>query len=94
VILHAHLSPLAAVDSYHFSYQFYCFDAIPQKDMRAKIGPRDFIISIIFGFAQDRGKRSLESIRKSVNLQYKADEYNGQLPSLQRAGILYNVSCT
>jgi len=62
--------------------------------MRAKIGPRDFIISIIFGFAQDRGKRSLESIRKSVNLQYKADEYNGQLPSLQRAGILYNVSCT
>jgi len=44
----------------------HCFDAIPQKDIRAKIGPRDFIISIIFCFVQDHGKRSLESIRKSV----------------------------
>ena len=43
-----------------------CLESIPEHDTRAKIGPRAFIIAFLFGFRGDRGKRSLESIRRSV----------------------------
>ena len=44
-----------------------CFDEIPETDSRAKIGPRDFVISLIFSLATtDRGKRSLETLRRSI----------------------------
>lgn len=42
------------------------FDIIPKNDTRAKIGPQNFILCLIFCFTQDRGKRTLESIRKAV----------------------------
>lgn len=42
------------------------FELIPEFDTRAKIEPRNFILCLIFCFIQDRGSRTLESIRKAM----------------------------
>ena len=44
-----------------------CFNEIPEKDSRAKIGPREFVVALIFSLSKtDRGKRSLETLRRSL----------------------------
>jgi hypothetical protein len=43
-----------------------CFVCIPKDDSRAQIGPRDFVTSLILGFAQSTKKRTIESLRKSL----------------------------
>jgi Transposase DDE domain len=43
------------------------FDQIPETDGRAKIGPRQFVICLIFGLCtMDRGKRTLASLRRAI----------------------------
>lgn len=43
------------------------FDQIPESDGRAKIGPRQFVIALIFSLANmDSGKRTIEALRRSV----------------------------
>ena len=44
-----------------------CFNEIPPNDSRAKIGPRLFVIALIFSLStKDKRQRSLESLRISV----------------------------
>ena len=44
-----------------------CFDQIPDNDGRAKIGPRQFVIALIFSLhIMDRGTRTLDALRRAV----------------------------
>lgn len=54
-----------------------CFEAIPENDARAKIGPREFVLSLLFCLSSDRGKRTLESIRRSIKSQTGKDLSRG-----------------
>lgn len=43
------------------------FDQIPETDGRAKIGPRQFVIALIFSLSNmDSGKRTIETLRRAV----------------------------
>jgi hypothetical protein len=43
------------------------FDLIPASDGRSKVGPREFVIALIFSLSNmDSGKRSLNALRRSV----------------------------
>lgn len=43
------------------------FDQIPESDGRAKVGPREFVISLIFSLSiMDRGGRTLDTLRRAV----------------------------
>lgn len=42
------------------------FHEIPEKDVRASIGPLDFVSVLVFSFLRDRGKRTIGSLRRSV----------------------------
>lgn len=43
------------------------FDQIPETDGRAKIGPRQFVIALIFSLSNmDSGKRTIEALRRAV----------------------------
>jgi putative transposase len=43
-----------------------CFRNVPLSDVRAKIGPYEFIVSLIFCFTQDRGARTIASLREEI----------------------------
>jgi len=44
-----------------------CFNVVPEHDNRSKIGPRQFVINLIFNLnAMDRGKRTLGALRRSI----------------------------
>ncbi len=43
-----------------------CFCNVPFSDRRAKIEPYEFIVSLIFCFTQDRGARTIASLRKKT----------------------------
>jgi hypothetical protein len=43
-----------------------CFRNVPLSDGRAKIGPYEFIVSLIFCFTQDRGARTIASLREEI----------------------------
>jgi len=43
------------------------FQVIPERDARALIGPKEFLINFIFSYFQDRGTKSLASIRRSMS---------------------------
>jgi len=44
-----------------------CFDQIPDEDKRAKISPRQFVISLIFSLnVMDRGKRTIATLRRNI----------------------------
>jgi len=43
-----------------------CFQEIPEQDSRAKVGPYDFVVALIFSLMKDSHKRSLETLRRSV----------------------------
>ena len=42
------------------------FRKVPPSDGRAKIGPYEFIVSLIFCFTQDRGTRTIASLREEI----------------------------
>ncbi len=43
-----------------------CFAAVPECDARANIGPRTFLVSLIFAFTSNDHTRSLDAIRQSI----------------------------
>ena len=43
------------------------FQIVPERDARALIGPKEFLVNFIFSFFQDRGTKSLASIRRSMS---------------------------
>jgi hypothetical protein len=43
------------------------FEFIPVRDARALIGPKEFLVHFIFSFFQDRGSKSLATIRRSMS---------------------------
>jgi len=43
-----------------------CVQDIPAKDGRAEIGPRPFLVTLIFSFCRDTGQRTLTSLRRSM----------------------------
>jgi hypothetical protein len=43
-----------------------CFAAAPECDARANIGPRTFLVSLIFAFTSNDHTRSLDAIRQSI----------------------------
>lgn len=43
-----------------------CFGVVPEDDARADIGPRAFIVTMIFSFLRDRGERSFANLRRNL----------------------------
>lgn len=43
-----------------------CVQNIPPKDGRAEIGPRSFLVTLIFSFCRDTGQRTLASLWRSM----------------------------
>lgn len=43
-----------------------CFRGVPLNDGRAKIGPYEFVVSLIFCFTQDRGARTIACLREEI----------------------------
>lgn len=43
-----------------------CFEHIPESDSRAKIGPKKFLISLIFCLAADSKRKSIDGLRREI----------------------------
>lgn len=43
-----------------------CFAVVPEDDARADIGPRAFVVTLIFCFLRDRGERTLANLRRNL----------------------------
>lgn len=42
------------------------FEDVPDHDSRAKIGPRNFVVTLVLTLVADSGKRTLESLRRGL----------------------------
>lgn len=45
---------------------YQCFKEIPEKDSRAKIGPKEFVVTLVCSFFRDAKERTLSSLRREM----------------------------